>query len=362
MNSVVGKYIELPISSLMLDKDNPRFQSGKKLESQVELANRLIMAYDVHQIAKAIAMNGYFASSPMVVVEADNDPGKFIVVEGNRRLSALKALSDQQFRDQLFEPGMWNELVASSSFNPNTKIPAIVVDRSEVELLLGFRHISGDLAWQPLAQARWVARVIDDLNYTFDAAANTSGKSKADIISMYRNQAIAKQAVDIGFSPEKIEANFSNITLAMSSPALRNFIEAPGSVDVKVGQPPIPKSKSKELGELLTWLYGDEEKELPPVVPESRQISKLGVVIQNPKGLEVIRESWDLVAAENAIKEKNFDPLSALKNRLNAAKSAIQYAITDLPEYTGDEIVIKLTEELQAHIAEMAAIISRTEI
>lgn len=358
MTGVVGKYSTLPIEKLLLDKENPRFQSGSKLETQVELANKLIMGYDVYQIAKNIAKNGYFAPSPMVVVESDNrgEEGKFTVVEGNRRLSALKAISDSNFRKQLYDPKSWEEIASQSNFDPDTEIPVVIVDRSEVELLLGYRHISGDLPWQPLAQARWVAKVIDQLGYTFEEAANTSGKSKSDIIAMYRNQAIAGQAEKLGFSAALLENNFSLITVAMTSPGLRDFISAPSNTAVQTNGDPIPEEKTENLRELLSWLYGDEENGLEPVVPESRQISKLGAIVQNPAGLDCLRKTWNIDEAEAIIKDTKVNPLQRLKMKLTTAKKSAQSAIEDIDAFSGDNEVLTLIDDIEAIVSELREI------
>jgi hypothetical protein len=358
MSGVVGEYSSLPINVLLLDKENPRFQSGPNLLTQIELANKLVMAYDVYQIAKNIAKNGYFAPSPMVVVKNEINDGSYIVVEGNRRLTALKALSEPKFRSELYDPEQWNGLAAESTFDVSTKIPVVIVERDQVELLLGYRHISGDLPWQPLAQARWVAKVIDQLNYTFEAAANTSGKSKSDIIAMYRNQGIAKQAENLGFPSEELENNFSLITVAMTSPGLREFVKAPANNAVEVGADPIPVERVDNLRELLTWLYGDPEKDLEPVVPESRQIGKLGNIVQSPAGLDCLRKTWDLAEAEAATKEKGVDPLTRLKSRLNAAKSAANLALEDLADHSDVNEVIDAVEELQAVVVLLGETIS----
>jgi hypothetical protein len=52
------------------------------------------------------------------------------------------------------------------------------------------------MEWQPLAQAVFVAKLIDEDGYSFETVAEVVGKPKSDIAGMYRNQAIAKQATD----------------------------------------------------------------------------------------------------------------------------------------------------------------------
>ena len=60
-------------------------------------------AYDAITIAESIARHGYFESEPLVAVPYEaaypgekrgERSGEYVVVEGNRRLTALRALAD----------------------------------------------------------------------------------------------------------------------------------------------------------------------------------------------------------------------------------------------------------------------------
>lgn len=359
MTGIIGNYISLGLDDLILDKDNPRFQAGPTLKTQADLANKLIMAYDVYQIAKNIATNGYFAPSPMVVVR-DSDSSKYVVVEGNRRLTALKALCDVEFREKLYQPELWQDLAKVSVFDPSTQLPVVLVEREQVEILLGFRHISGDLPWQPLAQARWVAKVIDELGYTFEETAKTSGKSKSDIIAMYRNQAIARQAEEHNFPASILETSFSSLALAMNSPGLRDFVDATSGSEVKIGADPIPEKNIPNLIEMLTWLYGDEDNDKEPVVPDTRQINKLGKIVQSPMGLETLRKTWNLAEADQAIKEKGIDPFVSLKNRLSSALSATKLAAEIISDYGHEPEVVELVGALREALEDLEGIASDT--
>lgn len=80
----------LTIEHLRLDINNPRFsyQSTEKM-NQTQIVIYLIDNYDVYDLAKDIAYNGYMLGEEPVVCK-ENDA--FVVLEGNRRMAACKVL------------------------------------------------------------------------------------------------------------------------------------------------------------------------------------------------------------------------------------------------------------------------------
>lgn len=357
-NGVVGSIQYLDISSLLLDIDNPRFELEPHEKSQAALGTKLIMGYDVQTLAESIARNGYFANDPLVAVKSNDEPGKFVVVEGNRRLTALKALCDPAFRSELYDPLIWEKLSKSSSLGENPKIPVSVIsDRSKINPILGFRHISGIHGWQPLAQARFIARMVDEDNLDFEQTAESVGKKINDVANMYRNQAIVKQASGLGFAVARMESSFSLLTLSMGAPALREFVNAPLGVKIEIGQNPIPENKKNELVELLGWIFGDEEHE--PVISDSREISHLGKVVQNPLGLKILRDTRSLREALDAIREAGLDPLARLMLRLKTANETSKAAFDDITEYRSDLQVIAFVNSILENAESLAEVIKK---
>lgn len=81
----------IPLSDLILDKDNPRFAelySGSEQEN--DIIEYLLFDESADEIAKAIIEAGeFYEDRPLWVYATD---GKYIVKDGNRRCSAIKAL------------------------------------------------------------------------------------------------------------------------------------------------------------------------------------------------------------------------------------------------------------------------------
>jgi hypothetical protein len=358
-NGVVGETLSLPLSVLSLDLNNPRFELAAHETTQSDLANKLILGYDVYTLAESIARNGYFANEPIVVIPNPEADKTYIVIEGNRRLTALKSLCDAEFRIGLFNAESFEKLSNASLVNSDIKIPVILVtQRDQINPILGFRHISGINGWQPLAQAKFVARLIDEDKLTFETAAESVGKKKSEVANMYRNQAIAKQAQEAGFPVGKLEASFSLLEVAMNSPALREFIDAPLGMATKQGEKPVPEAKISELGEMLGWLFGTEDQS--PVISDSREIpKKLAKVVNSPVALIKLRETSDLKEAMEALEDDTLDPLVRLLNRLRAADRSSESAYEDLSDYLDNAQVTALIDKLQSNVSALSELLSQ---
>ena len=79
------------LSQLRLDGHNPRLKEGMENASQAELLAELAREYELQDLGRSIADNGYFSEEPLVAIR--NKGGKtWTIVEGNRRLAALQLL------------------------------------------------------------------------------------------------------------------------------------------------------------------------------------------------------------------------------------------------------------------------------
>jgi hypothetical protein len=222
-----GQLQFLEISKLRLDPENPRLPESKKGSSQLELAITLDNGFEAFLVAELMASHGYFASEPMIVIP-DLEEGYFIVVEGNRRLTAVKGLTEPQTRAQFLDPDKWNEIAAKSSLSITDKLPVVIAkDRLSVAPVIGTRHIGGILQWKPYPQARYIADLMDKHGLRADQVAAMIGMPKNTVADLYREQAIAAQAKEMGIETGNIESAFSILTVAMKNAKIREHVGAP---------------------------------------------------------------------------------------------------------------------------------------
>lgn len=85
------EYYDYSINSLHLDLSNPRLKYRNVKLNQTEIIKFLIQYENVYDLAKKISEEGYFVGEePIICIEGE----KKIVLEGNRRVAALKILQD----------------------------------------------------------------------------------------------------------------------------------------------------------------------------------------------------------------------------------------------------------------------------
>jgi hypothetical protein len=334
------------IKNLLLDPQNPRLPESKQGISQSELAEELDLGFEAFTIAESIARHGYFKSEPLIVIPSPSEEGKWITVEGNRRLTALLALAREDVRANFPDPDKWSELAAQSGVSLETEVPIVIVQsRAEVVPIIGFRHISGILAWTPFAQARYIAKLVEDDGLTIAEVAKLIGIEKTRAGNLYRDQAIAKQATAFGIDTGPVESSFSLLTVAMNNVKLREHIGASLGSRLEPGNAPIPQEKETELKELLTWIYGDGE--LAPKITDSREMTKLGKVVGSEIGLAALRGGATLILAEQTMDEDMPNAGKRLFKHLTAARNSLQSASAFIEESENEQEIIELIEEIR---------------
>ncbi|HXR08979.1 MAG TPA: ParB/Srx family N-terminal domain-containing protein [Candidatus Acidoferrum sp.] len=92
---------KIAVTDLLLDPNNPRLgEYGIKPDAaQADLLKVLWEKMAVEELAMSIAYNGYFQHEPLLVEK--NSKGELIVIEGNRRLAAVKLLLSEVARRSL---------------------------------------------------------------------------------------------------------------------------------------------------------------------------------------------------------------------------------------------------------------------
>lgn len=364
--------LDIPSSKISLDRKNPRlipYLPKTEEASQDDLIKILYEHFDSENVGLSLVQNGYFDEEPIVVVpdcfpedfdvsiypsvdelaNAYKDlitAGKisFTVVEGNRRLSAIKLISDRDTRIRL---GL-NEIFPSTSdkyvlYNI-THIPSIIYPRREdVYAYLGIRHIAGNLKWEAFAQASYTADMID-YYVSKEMSVNEAIKEVREIVA-HRSDKLVKQYVTYklyeqarsdleDFATKPIISKFSLLTVAYNSGAIRDYMGVPNYKDVNFGEELVPSDKLDEFRNVLTWIYGDRVKNRNRVLTDSRNItSELSYVVRSPEAVEYLLEYEDLKGAyDRTSGEKEF-LLKKIKSATRAIKTSLQYAY----KYQGDD-------------------------
>lgn len=315
------------IKDLDLDPDNPRLPDDLHRATQPAILKHMQEHYDLLRLANSIAQNGFYPSEPLIAVQSAE---RLLIVEGNRRLAALRTLGSVP--EGIQHKARWDEL--STSDRIPTSVPVLVAkERGDVAAIIGYRHIAGIEPWDPWAKARFIGRLVDDQGKTYEEVSEIVSESVGDVTAAYRNYRIIVEANKRGLETAKAESEYGVFSRAMTSSPLKKFVGIGPGVSVKPKKNVLPRDKKKELGELFDWMFGDN-----PVIKESRDITKLGKVVDSKEGLQVLRKTGDLEEAEIASGGR----LERLLKRLSGAAVQLEKADEDFEKYGSDDEVQSL--------------------
>lgn len=214
--------------SLSLDRKNPRL--GREYTSR---APREIMQYlfehdKAFEVAKSIASHGFFLSEPLLAIEED---GKTVVVEGNRRLAALKALREPALLSGKYQKQVERLVRNMSSPQSIERIPVVFApSRKAADRQIAVRHGGTPvLAWKPENRASFILDKLEE-GYNNDTLRDELGFSSADIQQARQTRAIADMARSASL-PDEVMAKiggpgakvFTTLERVLSSSVGRSF-------------------------------------------------------------------------------------------------------------------------------------------
>ena len=292
----------------------------------------------------SIAYSGYFQHEPLFV-EKDGQ-NKFVVVEGNRRLAAVRLLLDADLRRKLKATDLPEiDAVAKHKLQ---HLPCIVTTRKEIWRYLGFKHVNGPATWGSYAKAQYVAHVHNDYGIPLEDIAAQIGDYNSTVQRMYRGLMIVEQAektrvfsrADVG----KSKFYFNYIYTGMDYPGISKFLGIEGKGTSQ--RTPVPSSKVRHLGELMGWLYGKESTNQPSLIQsQNPDLKTLDTVLQSDDGIRALRDGLPLSVAHDISQGDQ----RIFRSSLQQAKQNLQKALGTLTTgyETGDLETLKLAQDIE---------------
>lgn len=289
---------KISVALLDFDPKNPRFLditvSGGSTEEHA--MRRMMEQENLDELVGSIGNHGFFPGEPLLVVPHSSSVGRYQVVEGNRRLAALRVLGSLQPHDQL--TATLRELVAQAQFKPTEVACFVFAERRDVLKYLGFRHISGPRRWEPLAKARYLADLIQ--NFYADlpqeeqlrAVAKDIGSRRDYVAQLLTTLNLYDRAKTTHFyglqRVDEEDINFSVLSTALSYSAIVDFLNLPRRDAIAVDT--VNDAHAKEL---LSWMFAQDPRGAT-VLGESRRLKLLAAVVESEDALAKLRKHHDL--------------------------------------------------------------------
>lgn len=322
----------LSIHEIYLDEDNPRLPTSLD-RRQDDMLLYIARNTSITELMTAIAENDYFPGEPIVVVPRES--GGYTVVEGNRRLTAVKLLNDPSLHPRNRRV---REISESANYCPDS-IPCVFFDnREEVVNYLGYRHISGVKQWEPLAKARYIAqyfRTQTDQNAKpedrYREVARGIGSQGPYIKRQLDGLAVYIHIEEHSFYEidrlNEDSISFSLLSTAIGYDSILDFSSSTRDPYVD------PKGLKPDAVRLLTrWMYEPNENG-ETVLGDSRNIQRLAVIVSDEDALERLIATGNLKRAfdtTRGIDTEFNDLLTEIESKMGDAVANV--ALVDLNE------------------------------
>lgn len=355
--SRVGTTAKVPVERLRLDRETPRFPDRGGRATDESIIARLSAA-GLNELLQSISTNGYLDIEPLIAMGAV-DSDELIVLEGNRRLAALRLLREPELASR----------VANRIATPNeVRIPVPKVEdslrhtldevtvhrvakREDARAFIGFKHINGAAKWSAYAKARFAADWYREGEVGIERIASALGDRHGAVKRMVSAVYVLEQAVREGlfdiedrYTPK---FSFAHLYAALSRSQYREYLGLARHWPPDEPRPdPVPTEKLDCLRDVLLWIYGSTQDDIRPAVRAMNpDIKRLGEILPHAEARELLAAGYALHQAHAATEPMDRRFLVSLLQ----ARSAMRDAVGSLRAYDGqDQSLLDITEDVKA--------------
>lgn len=202
---------EVALSRIYLDNDNPRHDP---IDNESEIINYLLKKENVKPLARHIVEAGSMSPLERLAIVAHPEiKGAYIAAEGNRRLCALKLLSDPDKAHSEADKNYFRGLARRGSSIPSTLEAVVFRDMETARPWISLRHEGeqggvGTKAWDTDQKTRFHAQ--------------GGGKSNPNIQALLLKQYAGKKHL---LTQEQLKAvSLTTLTRYLSNPVFRDSL------------------------------------------------------------------------------------------------------------------------------------------
>ena len=342
-----GKPAEVNISNLFLDEQNPRL-SSHHASTQEQILDVLAREMSIDEIAFSIAANGYYATERLLVIACDAGPPKtYTVIEGNRRLAAVRLLLDRKAQRRTKTTDL-PQIDRSLRQQLRVLPVSIFENRRQLWPYLGFRHVNGPREWDGFAKAEYVATVHEQYGVPVEEISYRIGDRFSTVKRMYLGYRLIRQAENAAVFDRKDRFNekrfyFSHLYTAADQTPFRAFL---GISEKRVDRTrPVPTKSLKKLGELLLWIYGSRSQGKAPLVQrQNPDLNFLRQAIGDKDAVAAIRQGGGLRRASEIARGDDV----VFRELIVSAKEGLQEVSKFVTlGYQGERDLLKTAEDIQ---------------
>jgi hypothetical protein len=177
----------------------------------------------VEDLKNSIRVNGYIPAEQIIVKPYVFAEGKYVVVEGNRRVAAIKMILTEE--PLTTEEGQLQEALGSLLVLVYTPTGDSNVDKRNEITLQGIRHVAGPKEWGAYQKANLVVQLHDELGQSFDNIDKSVGLGPRVTARYYRAyKALQQMQQDEEFGRLAGPHRFTLFEEAIRRPSIRTWL------------------------------------------------------------------------------------------------------------------------------------------
>ena len=321
MTTTAENPVWMNVSDLVFDRANPRlFEYGLGSDPpEADVINLLWEEMDVRELVLSIEASGFFHHEPIIVVKEN---GRNVVIEGNRRLAAVKLLLEPELAESL---NLKVPSIPEGAKASLRELPVIVDTRENAWRYLGFKHVNGPAKWSSFAKSQYIADVHHKYGIPLEDVARQIGDTHRTVQRLFRGLMVIEQAERLRVFDREDRYNkhfaFSHLYTGLGYDGIASFIGL--SPEAEENEAPVPLEKQDELGELCVWLYGSKKAAKRPVIrSQNPDLRHLDTVVANRAAVAALRAGRELSVAVEISKPAS----TVFEASLYAAKRELEKA------------------------------------
>lgn len=249
----------------------------------------------IQDLIDSFKANGYLPVDQIQVRELDN--GGYVVVEGNRRIAALKYLFSE-YEERGIDLGKLDASIFS-------RVPIVVYnDADEMHhlTLMALKHISGNKKWGEWNQAKLLEKMRRVFNLDEDEICKRIGISKIELRRSLRALSLVEQYEASDYGDQFNESKFPLFREAARNAALKGWL------DWDDNEYKAQNATNRDL--FFSWISREPKEEededgkvsfaeeyLEPAIIKRDDVGLLGKILSDAKAIEQLKISRDINSA-----------------------------------------------------------------
>ena len=338
----------IPLNRLKFDYENPRLVEYGAVKNMKEddLVRLLSESMAVDEIILSLVTSGYFPNDPLLAIKQGEH---YIVIEGNRRLAALKIITAYDKFKDCYPSSIPRP--SKALVNSLQEIPVFVeTSRKSSWQYIGFKHVNGAAKWSSFAKAEYIAMVHNDFGVPLDEIALHIGDSNKTVEKLYQALMVIEQAEKNKiFDRNNVNSArlfFSHLYTGLQYEGIRKYV---GLKDLSDTSSPV--KNRKELAEVLEWMFGNKRDNIKPVIEsQNPDLRNLDQVVQHKHSIQILRATRDLNAALESSRPDAFKFYESLNNVKLELYKSLQYVATG---YDGDTEKLTIAESIEKMVEQL---------